>query len=240
MATASPEQHQAAPADRNTKEAWEAYFGEGWERNAGRRQTRLFAKYFLETVTLPPDARTLLDVGCGMGDAAPEFHARYPDLRITGCDVSATAVEAARTSYGAFATFEQWGFDDIRGRYDVIYCSNTLDHFVAHVDIAARLLEHCRRLYVLVPFMETNPDGSPLREEPGKWHVATFDERTFDPLVARGAARQVRHWVHTCPIAWGLPPAPAWKRAARRVRDVVLRRHVRPLAEIFYEIESAR
>jgi SAM-dependent methyltransferase len=239
MTTAFHEQDGAAGVGKNTKEVWEAYFGQEWERNAGRRQTRLFAQYFLDTVTFPADARTLLDVGCGMGDATPEFHERYPALELKGCDISATAVEAARASYGTFATFEQWAFDDIQGQYDVIYCSNTLEHFAAHVDIAAGLLGHCRRLYVLVPYMETNADGTPLRPRPGEWHVATFDERTFDPLVARGTAKQIRHWVHPCPIAWGPPPAPAWKRAARRVRDVVLRRNVRPLAEIFYEIESA-
>ena len=75
----------------NTTQRWEDYFRHGWEQNNGRSQTHLFARHFLKRVRLPPWARTLLDVGCGMGDAMPEFYARYPNLRLTGCDVSSNS-----------------------------------------------------------------------------------------------------------------------------------------------------
>ena len=227
---------RVSPINKNTVETWESYFQADWEKNAGRRQTALFARYFLDTVRLPPEAKTLLDVGCGMGDALPEIHARYPHLKLKGCDVSANALEKARQSYGGIADFEEWGFDDIEGHYDVIYCSNTLEHFENHVDIAAGLLAHCRWLYILVPYMELK-DGKRLTVDPGEWHVATFDERTFDPLLKRAAATKVRHWLHPCPIAWGPPPAPLWKRAARKVKNTLLGRP--PRAEIFFEVTSS-
>jgi SAM-dependent methyltransferase len=239
----------------NAPEAWENYFKDGWEKNQGRLQTRLFAKYWLETVALPAEARTLLDVGCAMGDAAPEIHERYPHLKITGCDVSPEALVKARESYGAFASFESWGFDDIHGQYDIIYCSNTLEHFVNHVDIAAALLEHCRWLHVLVPYNELR-DGQPLKPVPGEYHVATFLEDSFDDLKRRGLASNIRHWLHPCPIAWSRVPGPVYigpREAGPPRHDPMWKRLLRPIArrlgwgrkrarslEIFYEITRVR
>src|SRR5271157_5414423 len=98
--------------NKNTVSTWENYFLDGWERNEGRRQTRLFAQYFLDVVRLPKAAKTLLDVGCAMGDAAPEFHRRYPHLKLHGCDVSKVAIEVARKAYGEISNFTVGSFHE--------------------------------------------------------------------------------------------------------------------------------
>lgn len=185
----------------NSPQFWELYFEQNWEKNDGRMQTRLFAKYFLEKMELPTGVTTLLDVGCGMGDAAAEFHARYPELQITGCDVSAQALAKAQESYGAFATFRQWTFEQIEGRYDAIYCSNTLEHFENHMEIASKLLERCDHLFVLVPYMELR-HGKRLTPRADEQHVATFDRRSFDALQRSGAAASIESVVTRAPGAW--------------------------------------
>ncbi len=203
--------------DRNVKESWEAYFQDGWEKNGGRQQTRLFAHYFLRTVRLPNCAESLLDVGCALGDALLEIHRYYPHLRLYGCDISRNATEKARETCGNIAAFYNWDFDQIEGHFDIIYCSNTLEHFENYLDIARGLLTHCRFLYVLVPFLELS-GGKPLRAEPGEWHVATFDKHSFDPLVRQGLAQHIRSWVRHTPGAWGTGPIPLRRKLSARLR----------------------
>jgi len=230
---------QMSADNKNTAETWESYSHDEWEKNRGRAQTRLFARYFLETVRLPVEHGTVLDVGCAMGDAAPEFHERYPDLKFTGCDVSDNAIQRAKDDYGNIASFEKWSFSEIRGHYDIIYCSNTLEHFENSLTIAESLLTRCRWLYILVPYLELR-DGKRLQTDKSEWHVATFDERSFESLHLAGKARRIRYWLHPCPIAWGPRPTPWLRRVARAVRDRLMGRARQPrLMEIFFEIESA-
>lgn len=228
-----------SPKNKNTLATWEAYFRDGWEKNNGRRQTRLFAQYFLDTVSLPPDAKTLLDVGCGLGDALPEFKARYPHLALSGCDVSEVAIEKARETFEEIATFQVWGFDQIESRYDVIFCSNVLEHFEDYLAIARHLLRHCRWLFVMVPYRELR-SGKPLEVAEGEWHVATFDEHTFDALREEGMVRKIDFWRHPCPVAWGpARPQPEWKQSIRRVRDLFLGRpSFREPSEIIFRFEA--
>jgi hypothetical protein len=229
------------PNNVNTKEFWDRYLSDRWEGNSGRQQTRLFAKYFLEVVRLPESAATLLDMGCAMGDAIPEFHKKYPNLELHGCDVSPAAIARAHESYGELARFHSWGFEEIRGHFDVIYCSNLLEHFERYLEIAADLLLHCTWLYVLVPYREYDRERRPLSVKPGQQHVVTFDRRSFNQLVRLGYAESVRSWWHPCPVAWGPPdPSPRWKRMLKEVRNRFTGRRRRPeLSQVFFEITAS-
>jgi len=48
------------------------YFQENgkWDQGNGKKQTKLFAHYFDQTITFPSRKFTLLDVGCALGQAA--------------------------------------------------------------------------------------------------------------------------------------------------------------------------
>lgn len=187
--------------NKNTKEHWENYFKNEWEKNDGRNQTRLFAHFFLNTISLPKEARSLLDVGCALGDALSEINTRYPHLKLFGCDFSSYAIENARKTYGNIATFENWSFEEIKGYYDIIYCSNTLEHFENYLDISQKLLTHCKRLYILVPYLEMR-NGQKLNVDPNYQHVATFDKNSFDPLLEMRDAASIRSWIRFTPGAW--------------------------------------
>jgi hypothetical protein len=228
--------NETSTPEVNSRQFWESYMASDWDANSGRQQTRLFAKYFLDAVTLPADAKTLLDVSCAKGDAIPEFHARYPNLQLFGADISEVAIEEARRSFGGIAQFEVAGFDDLTRRYDVIFCSNTLEHFVNNVEVAGGLLTRCRWLHILVPYLEKR-GGKRLTAVPGEQHVCTFDAHSFDALIRGGAARRIRHWVRHTPGAWGTGPVSLWTRfkAVLRGRDVPINHR-----QIFYEITSAQ
>jgi SAM-dependent methyltransferase len=179
--------------------------GGSWEQNQGRTQTRLFAECFHRHTKVPLGGSfSVLDVGCALGDALPVWHRHYPNAKLFGCDVAQTAIDRSRQLHGDLAHFYRASFEEIEGFWDVIYCSNVLEHFEQHVDIARELLCHCAILYVMTPFAELR-DGLPLSPTPGSFHVATFYKNTFDVLGREGSA-VITSRIVRCPVAW----SPTW------------------------------
>lgn len=200
-----------SPHNPNTREKWDVEFEKGgsWEQNQGRRQTRLFAECFHEHIRIPRSQPfSVLDVGCGLGDALPVWKSKYPGAQLAGCDVSSVSIERCVQKYGLIADFFTASFESIRGTWDVIYCSNVLEHFEQHLEIASTLLRHCRRLFIMTPYAELTSEGKPLEPAPGQLHVASFFEKTFDALQGQGRA-EVSVRVISCPGAWG---PEGWRR----------------------------
>jgi SAM-dependent methyltransferase len=212
----------------------EEYMANRWDTVGGREQTRLFAKYFLDAVRLPP-AKTLLDISCAKGDAMPEFHSRYPHLKLFGSDISERAIGDARNSYGSIAQFEIAPVESLSGFYDIIYCSNTLEHFGNNLEMARTMLAHCRILYILTPYREL-AHGKPLHAQFSGYvadHVCTFDKHSFDALL--GDATSIKSWVRYMPGAWGTGRVPLWRRVSAFVRRKPQRINAR---QIIYELQS--
>ncbi|MDH4071321.1 MAG: class I SAM-dependent methyltransferase, partial [Ignavibacteria bacterium] len=194
---------EISPDNPNTVDYSEDLFASGeWERRGGRKQTETFARFFHRHIRVPYTGEfSVLDVGCALGDAVKIWKRRYPAARLTGYDISPTAIDRATRDYGSIATFRQGSFEEIRGSYDVVFCSNVLEHFEQHVAIASHLLSHCRTLYVMTPYAEME-GGRPLTPRPGGIHVATFLEDSFDALKENLAAK-IETRVIRCPKAWG-------------------------------------
>lgn len=218
---------------------WEDYFsvGGGWERNGGRRQSRVFAEYFTCHARIDPSVSfSLLDVGCALGDAIRHFSKTFPNARLHGIDFSRTAIGRCREDSGHLATFQVGDMADVEGHYDLIYCSNCLEHFVDFGARARKLMKHGRRLCVLVPYREMK-NGRPLAPDPNEHHQVTFLRDSFDFLVREGLARNISSAVFSCPGAWG------WSRqekAKQFLKNVVRRFRGKPLIEeprqIFFDI----
>jgi 2-polyprenyl-3-methyl-5-hydroxy-6-metoxy-1,4-benzoquinol methylase len=184
----------------NSEEAFR--YNGPWEKRGGREQTRLFALSFHRHTKVPfTDAFSVLDVGCALGDSLPVWHKLYPRAELSGCDISRTAVDRASELHGSFAKFSRASFEDIKGFYDVIFCSNVLEHFEQHVEIARELLGHCKILFVMTPYAELD-NGRPLTPSAGSYHVASFLEDTFSALEIDSQAT-VRTKVVRCAKAWG-------------------------------------
>jgi hypothetical protein len=224
----------------NTREQCNLAFAEGgeWDRNRGREQTRRFTEHFLKHATIPKSEFTMLDVGCALGDGILLCNQRYPNARLFGCDVSEVAIRRCRGSYGHLAEFFVAGFEEVQGSWDVIFCSNVLEHFEQHLEIAATLLGHCSILYVMTPFAELSSLGRPLRGADGGFHVATFYTDSFEPLVARGLASEIETQIFPVPGAWGYGRL---RRLRRLARGLLTNRPIEaePL-QILYTIHRAQ
>ena len=160
----------------NTRDYWEQRFSSGdWEEKRGRWQTRNFA---LGQVPLLHMDRsfdgTLMDFGCGLGDAMPVYRERYPRARLIGVDICAAAIEICKERYGSFAHFEQGDADCVPGA-DVIVSSNVLEHLDDDCAIARHLMAKCGHLYVITPYRE-----KPLSPE----HIRSYDKHRFAAFAA--------------------------------------------------------
>src|SRR3954453_8368251 len=79
---------------------------------------------------VPPDARSLLDVGCNVGEFLDTLHTAYPAVRLAGCDVNTAALATARRTVPA-ADFRESGagrlpFAD--ADFDCVTCIEVLEH----------------------------------------------------------------------------------------------------------------
>jgi SAM-dependent methyltransferase len=222
----------------NTREHCETAFQPGglWERSEGRRQTRLFAECFHHHVSVPlTGSFSVLDAGCAMGDALPVWRRRYPQARLFGCDIAQTAVDRCREEHGDIAEFCRAGIEEIDADYDVIYCSNTLEHFAQYLDMARLLLSRCRILYIMTPYAELR-NGRPLVASPDSFHAATFYEDAFDALKGNGAA-SIETRIVRCPGAWS--PSLATEIYWSITRRLGLSKRI-PARQIIYTLEGAK
>ena len=76
--------------------------------------------------------RDLLDVGCGTGPMIELLSKEYPDLRLTGLDITPGMIEAAQAKGIPNATFvvgdsEDLPFED--GSFDAVICANSFHHY---------------------------------------------------------------------------------------------------------------
>jgi len=165
----------------NTQAYWDQRFASGsWERNRGRQQTADFALGQIPYLCIPADfAGTLLDFGCGLGDAFPIYRHHYPRATLIGMDLSASAIALCRREYSGIATFLQ-GDHTAVPKSDIIIASNVFEHLSDDRQVAEILLTACVSLKVIVPYKEYPLTYKP---PPGSEHVnIRYDEQYFQQL----------------------------------------------------------
>ena len=155
----------------NSREYWDGRFRSGdWVAVGGPSQTRDFAQAQLRHMSIAPDfAGSLLDFGCGMGDAFPVYHQQWPAARLIGVDFSEDAVARCTQTYGDIATFVR--SDHITcPEADVIISSNVMEHLEDDIAAVDSLAGKCRDLYIIVPYREQH-----LIDE----HLRAYDRESF-------------------------------------------------------------
>ncbi|WP_168789658.1 methyltransferase domain-containing protein [Paraburkholderia aromaticivorans] len=145
--------------DINSKQYWDHRFSTDWVSAGGHGQTRFFATI---AAKLMPDwfkdlvlreQWSICDWGCAEGQGVDELSKWLGVNSITGVDISEVAIEKAQGSF-PHRRFKAQSLDDLDD-YDVIFSSNTLEHFDSPFDVAARLAEHTKCfLVLLLPFQE--------------------------------------------------------------------------------------
>lgn len=166
----------------NSESYWTARFGTGdWEKAQGRQQTAFFARFALERLhpAIAADIRagrlSICDWGCALGDAVPILADAFRGSKVTGVDFAATAVERARALHAGNEFLCAPSLADTGRTFDVVFTSNTLEHFPRPFEVLESLAPSARRyLIAMVPFRELER----LQE-----HLYTFDDEAI-PLRA--------------------------------------------------------
>lgn len=150
----------------NSDAYWDTRFVENWESFDGPTQSRFFAKIAIENLPLwlvsqlKSQSLTLADWGCAQGDGTNVW-ANYIDVKqLTGIDFSPVAIEQAAKRYPAMRfTNENWlkKNDAKQELYDVVFSSNTLEHFHNPYNVLGDLCNRARKSVVLaLPYRELN------------------------------------------------------------------------------------
>lgn len=117
----------------------------------------------------PGFAGSILDFGCGLGDALAIYRRRYPAAALYGLDHSEAAIKRCQEHFGNIAELFV-GRGDSLPEVDIIVASNVLEHLTDDKIIVESLLLRCRELYAFVPYKE-----HPLCSE----HLRSYDESSF-------------------------------------------------------------
>jgi len=148
----------------NSNSYWNARFAENWESCQGPAQSRFFARLAIENLPrwlidqLQRKPMTLCDWGCAQGDGTDVWASYVDSDRITGVDFSAIAVEQAAQRYPAIRFLNQnWleAQQDELPVFDVVFSSNTLEHFHRPYAVLKTLCSRATKALVLaLPYRE--------------------------------------------------------------------------------------
>ena len=195
-------------SDVNSRDYWDARFRTDWDVNGGGPQSRFFAGVALALMpdwlkacarTGGPDGApmTLCDIGCAEG-AGTEVIAKALGIPTTGVDFAAEGIQLARERHPdvAFQVADMLaapGSDTaLNTRFDIVFSSNTLEHFEkpwATFDTMAASAE--RFLVLLLPWRE----GDKLEAE----HFVQFTPQAIPVardgwVLAHASAADVADW----------------------------------------------
>jgi 2-polyprenyl-3-methyl-5-hydroxy-6-metoxy-1,4-benzoquinol methylase len=174
-------QQQTGHTETNSLEWWEDYFETKWENNSGREQTRHFMNRLVDS--LPPfvlealrqPGATILDWGCALGDGVDVLRQCFPAAVVHGYDFSPQAITTA-CKYYPDHTFFHPDLPGMLEHYDVVVCSNCLEHFADPLPVLADQLSLSRNLHLtLVPYAEENR---------AYCHEVTLTEASFPDTLA--------------------------------------------------------
>lgn len=163
------------------------YYESGSHWHAGRFAAAEHQHRFDVTASLiPPDAKSLLDVGAGQGGFLRWLEDHQPDLRLAGLERAQAAVDAAvcRTSIKV-GTVEQLPYDD--AEFDVVTALEVLEHLpLAAYDAGrAELGRVASTIIISVPHAEelsqVRCPACGCRFHPN-YHMRSFDPGSFGSL----------------------------------------------------------
>lgn len=167
----------------NSEQFWDSLFHQSWETRQGREQTKFFAKVALDhfppwfVSELSSHPYSICDVGCALGDALPIFQAAFPNAILTGIDFSHAGISKARELYSDFH-FEVVDLNQMTTKHDVIYSSNTLEHFHDPFPLIEKLMAQANKYLILL---------LPFQDDTGTYeHFFRFDYEHFPETIEEG------------------------------------------------------
>lgn len=148
----------------NTDNYWDGRFSTDWEAFDGPRQSRFFARLAIENLPrwlfdqIRQQGLSLVDWGCAQGDGTDCLASHIDARQLTGVDFSAVAIEQASVRYPKLQFLnENWleGEQASPRQFDIVFSSNTLEHFHAPYEILQTLAQRAGKAVVLaLPYRE--------------------------------------------------------------------------------------
>ncbi|KAA0970390.1 glycosyltransferase [Aureimonas fodinaquatilis] len=168
--------------DLNSEQYWSDRFLTDWDEKAGPAQTRFFYNLALGNLpvwlsrTLQAERLSICDWGCATGEGT-EILAHTFGGQVTGIDFARPAIEKARSLHKIPRFIDvDLLTQTIEDRFDVLFCSNTLEHFEDPWSTLETVSAYAKDiLVILVPFQE--------RERHCE-HKVTFDLNMIPTSVA--------------------------------------------------------
>jgi SAM-dependent methyltransferase len=161
-----------------------------------------------------PNARRVLDAGCGQGELLAELAHAFPSAEVSGADVSEQSLADTRKKRpGAELFLLDLAAPDFSerqreraGRFDVVVCSEVIEHIPA----AARAAESLRELLA--------PGGVAVVTVPGG-KMSRFDQlighqRHYSPRALRHLLERAGYDVDLA-MGWGFPFHNLYRTAVR-------------------------
>ena len=153
----------------NSNTYWDTRFADDWEACEGRLQSLFFARLAIENLPswlikqIGRQSLSLADWGCALGDGTDVWAQQIDPKQLVGVDFSTVAIEQAKDRYPAIRfVAENWletVSNDVE-TYDVVFSSNTLEHFSQPYDVLNVLGERASKAVVLaLPYRELDCIG---------------------------------------------------------------------------------
>lgn len=149
----------------NSDKYWDKRFSENWDEKGGPQQSRFFAHLALDMLPkwiireIRRGKLTVVDWGCAEGDGTDVLSECINKSQLFGRDFSKVAIDIAVDRYSgiSFKT-EDWLNDENEYEdsvFDVVFSSNTLEHFHAPYEVLEKLSRRARKaLILLLPYRE--------------------------------------------------------------------------------------
>ncbi|PJX25513.1 hypothetical protein CAP48_05565 [Advenella sp. S44] len=148
----------------NSDEYWNSRFTQDWKTYSGPEQSRFFARLAIENLpswlwlSAKSQKFTIVDWGCAQGDGTDILAGYLSPEQVTGVDFSMVAVDQASSRYPAIKFLcRDWldckqSTDD---RYDIVFSSNTLEHFHNPYEVLSRIASRADKCVALaLPYRE--------------------------------------------------------------------------------------
>lgn len=175
-----------------------------WDRNGGPEQSRGFMNLIL--TGLAPDIRqdiakgkTFMDVGCALGDGLDVLATALgrKGRTYTGTDITSDGLAEAARRHPGFA-YQLLDPDTAPApAYDVLTCSNVLEHLDRPWSMLEGLCQAARTVIILVPHNED------YHRDPTRTHRQRLTAAAFPAKIGRHARRQAT--VLPCPEHSSVP-----------------------------------
>ncbi|MET3108700.1 GT2 family glycosyltransferase/glycosyltransferase involved in cell wall biosynthesis [Oxalobacteraceae bacterium GrIS 2.11] len=148
----------------NSNQYWDSRFSEDWESFEGPKQSRFFSRLALANLPgwlireIKREKLSVVDWGCAQGDGTNEWANLIDIDQLTGVDFSGIAIATAKERYPEMRFINQnWLDENVNDpiSYDLVFSSNTLEHFHQPFDVLKSLSRYARKAIILaLPYKE--------------------------------------------------------------------------------------